>query len=103
MPQDEASREKRENPCLTNDIDRLHLRSQPALFTMEEKPTLPIQGVEHDKPILPPETTNEKIYLPNLAATIRQGFVLPKPELSKFDGNPLQYWSFIRSFENNSE
>lgn len=53
---------------------------------------------------MPPlETKNEKINLQNIAATIRQGFVLPKPELSKFDGNPLQYWSFIRSFENNIE
>jgi hypothetical protein len=25
---------------------------------------------------------------------------LPKTELQTFDGNPLQYWSFIRSFEN---
>lgn len=39
----------------------------------------------------------------DLAATIRQRFALPKPELAKFDGNPLQYWTFIRSFENNIE
>ena len=103
MPQDETSQEKQADPCLTNDIDRLHLTGQPALFTTEEKPTLPIQGVEHARPMPLLETKNEKINLQNLAATIRQGFVLPKPELSKFDGNPLQYWSFIRSFENNIE
>ena len=31
-----------------------------------------------------------------LAQTIRQGFALLKPELSTFDGSPLEYWSFIR-------
>ena len=39
----------------------------------------------------------------SVASTIRQGFALPKPELSKFDGNPLEFWNFIRSFENNIE
>lgn len=28
---------------------------------------------------------------------------LPKPELFSFDGNPLNYWRFIRSFEKNIE
>ncbi|CAB4037508.1 Hypothetical predicted protein, partial [Paramuricea clavata] len=32
-----------------------------------------------------------------------KGFVLPKPDLLKFDGNPLNYWGFIRSFENTVE
>ena len=41
--------------------------------------------------------------LQELAMTIRQGFVLPKPESTKFDGNPFYYWSFIRSFENTIE
>ncbi|XP_032223059.2 uncharacterized protein LOC116604591 [Nematostella vectensis] len=36
-----------------------------------------------------------------LAATLRQGFTLPRPEIQRFDENPLNYWSFIRSFENN--
>ena len=36
-----------------------------------------------------------------VASTIRLGFALSKPELSKFDGNPLEFWNFIRSFENN--
>ena len=39
----------------------------------------------------------------SMASTIRQGFALPKPELNKFDGNPLEFWNFIRSFENNIE
>ena len=39
----------------------------------------------------------------SMASTIRQGFTLPKPELSPFNGNPLQFWSFMRSFENNIE
>lgn len=30
-------------------------------------------------------------------------FALPKPELSKFNGNPLEFWNFIHSFENNIE
>ena len=39
----------------------------------------------------------------SMASTIRQGFTLPKPELSPFNGNPLEFWSFMRSFENNIE
>ena len=38
-----------------------------------------------------------------MASTIRQGFALPKHELSKFDGNPLEFWNFIRTFESNIE
>ena len=41
--------------------------------------------------------------LQQLTMTIRQGFVLLKPELTKSDGKPLHYWSFIRSFENTIE
>ncbi|XP_078380333.1 uncharacterized protein LOC144663310 [Oculina patagonica] len=41
--------------------------------------------------------------LDKLGSTIRQGFALPKPDLSTFDGNPMEYWSFIRSFENTIE
>ena len=37
--------------------------------------------------------------LDKLRSTIRQGFVLPKPELSVFDGNAMEYRSFIQSFE----
>ncbi|KAL9952798.1 hypothetical protein ACROYT_G040106 [Oculina patagonica] len=37
------------------------------------------------------------------ASTIRQGFALPKPELNKLNGNPLEFFSFIRSFDNNIE
>ena len=36
----------------------------------------------------------------SMASTIKQGFSLPKPDISKFDGNPLDYWNFVRSFEN---
>ena len=37
----------------------------------------------------------------SMASTIRQGFTLPRLELSPFNGNPLEFWSFMRSFENN--
>ena len=39
----------------------------------------------------------------SMASTIRQGFALPKPELSSFNGNPLEFWSFMRSFQNSIE
>ena len=29
--------------------------------------------------------------------------MLPKPELLTFDGNPLQYWRFVRNYEQNIE
>ena len=35
-----------------------------------------------------------------MASTIKQGFSLPKPDISKFDGNPLDYWNFVCSFDN---
>ena len=35
-----------------------------------------------------------------MASTIKQGFSLPKPDIGKFDGNPLDYWNFVRSFDN---
>ena len=41
--------------------------------------------------------------LDKFGLTVRQGFALPKPDLSKFDGNPLKCWSFFRSFENTVE
>ena len=34
--------------------------------------------------------------LDRMALTIKQGFALPKPELPTFDGNPLEYWNFIK-------
>ena len=39
----------------------------------------------------------------SMASTIQQGFTLPKPELGPFNGNPLEFWSFMRLFENNIE
>ena len=35
-----------------------------------------------------------------VALTIKQGFALPKRELTIFDGDPVEYWNFIKSFEN---
>ena len=35
-----------------------------------------------------------------MALTIKQGFALPKKELTVFDGDPFEYWNFIKSFEN---
>jgi len=35
-----------------------------------------------------------------MALTTKQGFALPKKELTVFDGDPLEYWNFIKSFEN---
>ena len=37
--------------------------------------------------------------LDNMALTIRKGFALPKPQLQTVDGNPLEYWNFMKSFE----
>ncbi|XP_068704520.1 uncharacterized protein [Montipora foliosa] len=35
-----------------------------------------------------------------MASTIKQGFSSPKADISKFDGNPLDYWNFVCSFDN---
>ena len=36
----------------------------------------------------------------SMASTMKQGFSLPKPDISKFDGNPLDYWNFVCSLDN---
>ena len=38
-----------------------------------------------------------------VAVTIKQGFALPQKELTVFNGDPLEYWSFITSFQNSIE
>ena len=35
-----------------------------------------------------------------IALTIKQGFALPKKELKTFNGDPLDYWNFIKIFGN---
>ena len=39
-------------------------------------------------------------YIGNFQYEMMHMMRLPKTELIKFDGNPLKYWSFIRSFDN---
>ena len=41
--------------------------------------------------------------LDRMALTIKQGFALPKPQLQTFDGNHLEYWNFMKSFEASTE
>ena len=38
-------------------------------------------------------------FIDKMALTIKQGFALPKKEFAIFDGDPLEYWNFIKSFE----
>ena len=38
-------------------------------------------------------------FIDKMALTIKQRFVLPKKELAIFDGDPREYWNFIKSFE----
>ena len=35
-----------------------------------------------------------------MALTKKQGFSLPRKELTFFDGDPLDYWNFTKSFQN---
>ena len=46
------------------------------------------------------ESTWPEVVMDKMALTIKQGFSLPKKELTIFDGDPLEYWNFIKSFEN---
>ena len=50
-------------------------------------------SVSENEYILPEE------FMGKMALTIKQGFALPKKELAIFDGDPLEYWNFIKSFE----
>ena len=38
-------------------------------------------------------------FIDKMALTIKQGFALPKKELAIFDGDPLEYWNFIKLFK----
>ena len=40
-----------------------------------------------------------KEFIDKMALTIKQRFALSKKELAIFDGDPLEYWKFIKSFE----
>ena len=51
-----------------------------------------------------PARSENEYFLPEefvdkMALNIKQGFALPKKELAIFDGDPLEYWNFIKSFE----
>jgi len=63
---------------------------------MQDSEVCPTDSVDSDFVIV-------EDVLDKLGSTIRQGFALPKPDLSIFDGNPMEYWSFFRSFENTVE
>lgn len=43
------------------------------------------------------------LFQQQMMQTMTNALFLPKPELSPFDGNPLNYWRFVRSFEKNIE
>jgi hypothetical protein len=38
-----------------------------------------------------------------MASSVRSGFEMPKMELQTFDGDPVNYWTFIHNFETNIE
>jgi len=38
-----------------------------------------------------------------IASSLKIGFEMPKRELLTFDGNPVDYWTFIKNFESNIE
>ena len=46
------------------------------------------------------ESAWSEVVMDKMALTIKQGFSLPKKELTIFDGDPLEYWNFIKAFEN---
>ena len=83
-----------------NDFTSLQLNPRAKEFTYlvvkQDSELSPTDSVVSDFAII-------EDVLDKLGSTIRQGFALPKPDLSVFDGNPLEYWSFFRSFENTVE
>lgn len=61
-------------------------------------------------PLLLPPTHNvlgdsmwSQQFMEKMAVTIKKGFALPQKELTVFNGDPLEYWSFITSFQNSIE
>ena len=80
-----------------NDFTRSRLNPHAKEFThpvvKQDRELSPTDSVDSDFAIV-------EDVLDKLGSTIRQEFALPKPDLSIFDGNPLEYWSFFRSFEN---
>ena len=75
----------------------VQLRLNPNAQEFKSWPTGPTVPLAH------PESTDPTLsggIMDKMALTIKQGFALPKKELPVFDGDPLDYWNFIKSFEN---
>ena len=64
----------------------LEFKGLPARFST-------VSSDSENEYILPEE------FIEKMALTIKQGFALPKNELAIFDGDSLEYWNFIKSFE----
>ena len=82
--------ENTEVKCGDNDFTRLQLNPRAKEFTYpvikQDSELSRTDSVDSDFAII-------EDVLDKLGSTIRQGFALPKPDLSIFDGNPLEYWS----------
>ena len=86
--------------------DGLSSRTQLNPDATAWKPTTTTQQAQRSCHYVPDERSIQEIIMQQqqanekIASTIKQGFVLPKAELTPFNGDPLYYWNFIRSFDN---
>ena len=97
----EANSPKKEycDPRVERKIDsqNTRLRLNPTAQEFKSSSAGPTVPLGH------PEITDPTLsggIMDKMALTIKQGFALPKKELPVFDGDPLDYWNFIKSFEN---
>ena len=94
----EANSPKKEysDPRVERKIDsqNTQLRLNPTAQEFKSSSAGPTVPLGH------PELTDPTLSGGIMALTIKQGFALPKKELPVFDGDPLDYWNFTKSFEN---
>ena len=92
----------------TSPDQEVHRRSHTVLNTSGLNPrAVPWKPLPSNKPLRTSHVTNGeenkgKQYL-DTVKKLAVAALLPKSELPPFDGNPLKYFTFIRSFENNVE
>lgn len=100
-------------PRMDSDTSRGHRDYDCVTPTLKKEPTCGDLGTDVDAGYPPYQGNLERLLhqqqqmiglqqqtFQTMPSTIKQGFSLPKPDISKFDGNPLDYWNFVRSFDN---
>ena len=99
---------KKVNETQSKTKDNVHeVKSNPVTSNVQLNPNAPIW--EGNKDVNESKITqqaqivnsNEGVSATQLCDALLMAVNIPKPEMVKFDGDPMNYWNFINSFEVN--